>query len=90
MTDQPQSLIGRLQRFAGQLKSSTLLAIVTSLFVLDLFIPDALPFVDEIVLGVLTILIARWQGRHKEPPPAPKPPPKDVTPSAGAEGREDS
>ncbi len=75
-----QSLIQRLQRFAGQLKSSTLLAIVASVFVLDLFIPDALPFIDEIVLGLITVLVARWQSRRVEPPPPPKPPPKDVTP----------
>ena len=80
MSDAPMSLIERLQRFAGQLKSSTLLTLVTSLFVLDLFIPDALPFVDEIVLGIITILVARWQGRRQEPPEAPKPPPKNVTP----------
>ncbi len=80
MIDRPQSLIERLRQFAGQLKSSTLLAIVTSLFVLDLVVPDALPFVDEIVLGVLTVLIARWQSRRNAPPPEPKPPPKDVTP----------
>ncbi len=59
---------------------STLLALVASLFVLDLAIPDPFPFVDEIVLGVVTILIARWQSRRKESPPTPKPPPKDVTP----------
>ncbi len=81
MPDPSRSLIDRLQRFAGQFKSSTLLAIVATLFVADLFIPDALPFVDEIVLGVLTILIARWQSRRAEPPEAPKPPPKNVTPS---------
>ncbi len=80
MTDRPQSLVGWLQGFAGQLKSSTLLAIVTSIFVLDLVIPDAVPFIDEIVLGIVTILVARWQGRRKESPLAPKPPPKDVTP----------
>ncbi len=83
MTDQPQGLVERLQRFAGQLKSSTLLLLVTSLFVLDLVIPDPLPFVDEIVLGLMTILIARWQSRRAEPKPPPKPPPKDVTPPNG-------
>ncbi len=83
MPDPSQSLIQRLQRFAGQFKSSTLLAIVTTLFVLDVFIPDALPFVDEIVLGVITILIARWQSRRGSPPETPKPPPKNVTPPGG-------
>ncbi len=80
MPNPSQSLIQRLQRFAGQLKSSTLLAIVASVFVLDLVIPDALPFIDEIVLGLITVLVARWQSRRVEPPPPPKPPPKDVTP----------
>lgn len=82
MNDRPMSLIERLQRFAGQLRSSTLLAVATGLFVLDLLIPDPLPFVDEIVLGIVTILIARWQSRRQEPPTAPKPPPKNVTPPA--------
>ena len=82
MTAPPQSLIGWLQRFAGQLKSSTLLAVVAGLFALDLVVPDPFPFVDEIILGLATILIARWQGRRQEPPEAPKPPPKNVTPPA--------
>jgi len=72
----------RLHRFAHQLKSSTLLVLVASLFVLDLLIPDALPFVDEIVLGIMTVLAARWRSRRAEPLPTPKPPPKDVTPRA--------
>ena len=80
MTAPDQSLIGWLQRFAGQLKSSTLLAVVAGLFALDLVVPDPVPFVDEIILGLATILIARWQGRRQEPAEAPKPPPKNVTP----------
>ncbi len=80
MSDQPQSLVERWKRFAGQLKSSTLLLLVTSLFVLDLIIPDPLPFIDEIILGIMAVLIARWQSRNAEPPPAPKPPPKNVSP----------
>ncbi len=76
MTDQSPNLVGRLQRYVGQLKSSTLLLLVGSLFVLDLVVPDPLPFIDEIVLGLSTIPIARWQSRRKEPPP----PPRNVTP----------
>ncbi len=82
MSDRSLSLIGKLQRYAGQLKSSTLLVLVASLFALDLVIVDPLPFVDEIVLGIVTLLVARWQNRRKEPP---QPPPRDVTPP-GAEG----
>ena len=80
MTDSSPGLIERWKRFTKQLKSSTLLLIVTTLFVLDVLIPDPLPFVDEIILGIMTILIARWQSRRKKP--APKPPPKNVTPPA--------
>ncbi len=82
MNGRPPSVVERLQRFADQLKSSTLALIAATLFVVDLFIPDPLPFVDEIVLGLVTILIARWQSR-RQPPEAPKPPPKDVTPPVG-------
>ena len=84
MNDRPVTLSQRLQRFIGEMKSSTLLLVVTSLFLVDLAVPDPLPFVDEIVLGIVTILVARWQSRRQEPPPAPKPPPKDVTPPAGS------
>ena len=80
MTDQSQGVTETLRRMARRFKSSTLLTVVASLFVLDVFIPDVLPFVDEVILGILTILIARWQSRRAEPPPAPKPPTKNVTP----------
>ena len=65
-----------------KLGSKTLLALVTGLFIADLFIPDALPFVDEIVLGILAVLLARWQSRRSAPAPAPaeKPGEKNVTP----------
>lgn len=90
MNDRPRSLIGRLQRYAGELKSSTLLLLVASLFAIDLVIVDPLPFVDEIVLGLMTVLLARWKNRAKAPPPPPKPPPKDVTPpSAEADAGRD-
>ena len=82
MADQTQSVTERLRRLVKRLKSSTLLMLVGSLFVLDVFIPDPFPFVDEIILGILTILIARWQLRRTEPPMEPKPPPKNVTPGA--------
>ena len=70
-------------RFLEQLKSSQLLMLLTGLFVLDVFIPDLLPFVDEIALGILTLLVARWKMRGSEPDPPPaKPPAKNVTPAS--------
>ena len=65
--------------FLERLQSSQLLMMLTLLFLLDVIIPDPLPFIDEAILGVLTLLVARWQMRSEPPPP--KPPPKNVTPN---------
>ena len=48
-------------RFLSGLRSSQLFIIVAVLFVVDLFIPDPVPFLDEILLGVLTLLLGRWK-----------------------------
>jgi len=52
-------LLAPLLRFAAKLRSSHLLLLATVLFVADLLIPDVLPFVDEILLGLATLLLAR-------------------------------
>lgn len=73
--------------FLETLKSSYLVMLVTAVFALDLFIPDLIPFVDEIVLFVMTVLLARWKSRQREEAEDElKPPPKDVTPER-SEGR---
>ncbi|MFZ1900817.1 MAG: DUF6116 family protein [Azonexus sp.] len=43
-----------------------LFAITAVLFILDFFIPDILPFVDEILLGLGAALLWSWKKR-KEP-----------------------
>ena len=43
----------------SRLGSRTLLTLCALLFVVDLLVPDPLPFVDEIILGVTTLLLAR-------------------------------
>ena len=43
----------------SRLGSRTLLMLCVMLFVIDLLVPDPLPFVDEIILGVTTLLLAR-------------------------------
>lgn len=44
--------------WASRLRFPWLLAITATLFVVDLFVPDLVPFVDEVILGLLTILLA--------------------------------
>jgi hypothetical protein len=45
-------------RFAAGLRFPKLLAITAALFILDLIIPDMIPFADEILLGLLSLLLA--------------------------------
>jgi hypothetical protein len=40
-------------------RSPVLLLIAATLFVFDLLIPDFIPFLDEILLGLVTALLAR-------------------------------
>ena len=47
----------------AKLGSRTLVALFAVLFVIDLLVPDPLPFVDEIILAVTTIMLARRRGR---------------------------
>jgi Family of unknown function (DUF6116) len=66
-------------RVTSRLKFPQLLAVTAGLFLLDLVIPDLIPFADEILLGLATALFALW----REPVAAPmdeKPPEKNITP----------
>lgn len=71
-----------IARFAGRLKFPQLFLFTGILFLLDLVIPDLIPFADEILLGLITLLFGMW--RKTDPPavttPGDKPPMKDVTP----------
>ena len=48
-------LLGALSR----LRSWQLVAVAAVLFLIDLFVPDPLPFVDEGLLGLLTLWLSR-------------------------------
>lgn len=77
---------GLLARFFDKVSTHKLALVVGFLFALDFVTPDPLPFIDEIVLLTLTILLARWQNRGATPvevttPPTAKPPVKNVTPT---------
>ena len=63
-----------VQRFAGRLRFPQLFLVTLMLFLVDLVIPDLVPFADEILLGLLTVLLARLKDRRSEPRV------KDVTP----------
>jgi hypothetical protein len=55
----PWSLIqNQLLRYASNLRFPRLLAVAAVLFVIDLLIPDPLPLLDEILLGLISLLLA--------------------------------
>jgi len=54
-----------------------LFAILAGLFAIDLVTPDPIPFLDEVVLAVLTFLAASWRTRGRDDAPRP---PRDITP----------
>jgi hypothetical protein len=73
------------ERAATRLKFPQLFGVLLALFVLNVLIPDAIPFIDEILLGLLAALFGMW--REKAPPKEEaRPPIKNVTPPAGSDG----
>ena len=62
-------LIRPLLRWAEKLRHPTLFWIVGALFALDVLVPDFIPFADEILLGLGTILLANWKNRGASPIP---------------------
>ena len=66
-------LLSPLLRFLGRLSYPRLFLLTGALFALDVVIPDFVPFADEILLGLGTLLLANWKKR-KEPIASGKPP----------------
>lgn len=66
-------LLVPVMRFLGRLSYPKLMLAFAALFVLDMFTLDPIPFIDEILLGLGTLLLANWKTR-KEPAAAEKPP----------------
>ena len=52
-------LMSRLSRYFENLRFPWLMLLATVAFVVNLFIPDALPFIDEILLAVVAIILGK-------------------------------
>lgn len=55
-------------RWAEGLRFPRLLLLTALLFLADLAIPDFIPFIDEILLGLATLILGRMRRRKKPPP----------------------
>ena len=71
-------LTGPLLAYASQLRFPTLFKITLGVFLLDLLIPDFIPFADEILLGLGALILSNWQkpvALEERPPIEHEPPP---------------
>lgn len=55
-----------LLRFSEGLRFPTLFFVTATLFVVDLMIPDMIPFVDELLLGLGTLVLGSLRRRGDE------------------------
>ena len=66
-----------IERFASRLKFPYLFLLIVVLFLGDFIIPDAIPFIDEVLLGLVAVLLGTWKQRKAADT---EPPMKNVTP----------
>jgi hypothetical protein len=57
----PNPLLAPVLRWFGRLSYPKLFLLTAVLFVADTLIPDMIPFVDELLLGLGTLLLANWK-----------------------------
>jgi len=62
----PVSFVDMILAYADRLKFRNLFLVVLGLFVADLFLPDVIPLIDEIILGLLAIIIPNWKKERKQ------------------------
>ena len=62
----PTSIIEVFLKNANQLKFRNLFFLVTGLFLIDLLVPDFIPLIDEIILGLLAIILANWKKERNQ------------------------
>jgi hypothetical protein len=64
-----------------RLRFPQLFLLLLALFVADLFVPDPIPLLDELVLGILTLMVGSWRRRERAPRETiDKEPEKNITP----------
>ena len=61
-----------LLRFSERMRFPTLFFVTATLFVVDLMIPDMIPFVDELLLGLGTLVLGSLRRRADDRRALPK------------------
>ena len=63
-------LAGPFLAYAAQLRFPTLFKVTLAVFLLDLLVPDLIPFADEILLGLGALVLSSLQKPKVESPPS--------------------
>lgn len=70
VTTPQRTLAAGVLAWARTRRFPTLLAVTGTLFVVDLVVPDLVPLADELLLGLATLVFARWKdGRRGQDQP---------------------
>lgn len=57
-------IVAPLVAFVSRLRFPALFVVTALLFVVDFFVPDMVPFADEILLGLGAALFGSWKKRR--------------------------
>jgi uncharacterized membrane protein YccC len=61
-------IVDLVRRYASGLRFPTLFVFTATVFVIDLIVPDVIPFVDEVLLALGTLLLAALKKRKPQVP----------------------
>lgn len=67
----PHPMTGPVVGFASRLRFPTLFKVTLALMVLSWLLPDPVPFMDEVITALATLVLANWKRREPAPSPAP-------------------
>jgi hypothetical protein len=59
-------LVGVFLRWASKLRFPYMFVLTAVLFVLNLFIPDIIPMADEVIMGLVAVLLANLRKKPEE------------------------
>lgn len=58
-------IVVAVERFASGLRFPKLLVLMGGLFLVDLVIPDVIPLVDEMLLALITLVLANLRSKRR-------------------------
>jgi hypothetical protein len=65
MSPPKRGLVAAVTAWARGRRYPILLAVTAALFAIDVVVPDLVPLADELLLGLATVVLARWKADHR-------------------------